>query len=183
VIRAGTNATESGTVTEARTRTTEAAAGRLLREAIEEAVPLHCPVSTTLDNWHIKGDGCVHVHASYADGGQTSKVRECSGRQVITESGSTYVLGVLDPKIAAVLACISWLHDETDPLNATSAQHLLHAEKLVYGSARNAARLALLAVANLRDVLALPDADGAFRRIDEQFHSLGIGAALLSHNW
>lgn len=152
--------------------------------------------SRTINNWHIKEDGCVHVHASFADPtndrkadnndgitGRTSKVVQRRGRQVTTENGSTYVLGTLDPKIGAVLACIGWSHDEANPLKSTtSVHHLLYAEKLVYGSARNAAKLVLLAVANLRDVLTLPDADSVFQRIDQQLHSLGVGAALLSYN-
>jgi len=140
-----------------------------------------------INNWHIKSDGCIHVHESYAgsgarsssasvnDGivGHTSKVVRRDGRTVCTQN-SVYNLGKIDPTIAAVLATMGCEHRESDPLR--SVEYLLHAKRITYGDASTAAKLAHLAIANLKTALQIPGAQAVFERIEAELRLLGIDA-------
>jgi len=129
------------------------------------------PSDKRIDSWHLKPDACIYQGPKE----HSSAVISVQGNVASTKSGTRYLLGDLDPRVAEVLAIVApGMFDPLNPLSPSTRMQLLYAERVVYGQAAQPIAALMAALKDTEAALGHPEVCGPqFAAMRQILHTLG----------
>ena len=143
----------------------------LLSPGVSLSTTWGAPLDKRIDGWHLKPDACIYQGPKE----HSSAVISVQGNVASTKSGTRYLLGDLDPRVAEVLAIVApGMFDPLNPLSPTTRMQLLYAERVVYGQAAQPIAALMAALKDTEAALGHPEVCGPqFAALRQILHTLG----------